>query len=402
MSVRPSGLRRRILALVCVLAVSATALPPSARADNVEDARKNADKAQEYIEYLQERVSILEEDMREAEEQLGEAQAAVAESQLRIGELETKLGEIQGDLGELALQTFISGDQASASGSLLTGTSSVTEIVEREEYARLAMSEGQTTTDELDAVISDLEAERDLLEDRQSQAEHLVAAIADKQEARDAAETEAQQYAERAQDELGQALVDAEKRRQEALLAEQAAAQAAAAARVAAQSASNNGGGGTREGGSSSSGTSSGSTSSGSPSSGSSSSSSSGGAGKFVPDPSPGASGAVNAAISQIGVSYRYAASSPGEAFDCSGLTAWAWEQAGVSLPHQSRSQYASTTRVSPADAQPGDLIFFYNPISHVGIYIGNGMMVDAANHATGVRQTAINWGKVVGVGRPG
>ncbi len=92
----------------------------------------------------------------------------------------------------------------------------------------------------------------------------------------------------------------------------------------------------------------------------------------------------------------------PGEAFDCSGLTSWAWAQAGVSLPRNSRAQYASTTHISPSDAQPGDLIFFYNPISHVGLYIGGGVMVDAANHSLGVRQTAVNWSRVVGVGRPG
>ena len=167
---------------------------------------------------------------------------------------------------------------------------------------------------------------------------------------------------------------------------------------AASQSAASNGGSGNggngNAGGSSSSATNT--------SSSSSSSAASSGAGEYVPDPSPGASGAVNAAISQVGVDYQYATALPGESFDCSGLTAWAWEQAGVSLPHQSRQQYASTTHVSPADVQPGDLIFFYSPISHVGLYIGGGMMVDAANEASGVRRAAVNWGKVVGVGRPG
>ena len=51
--------------------------------------------------------------------------------------------------------------------------------------------------------------------------------------------------------------------------------------------------------------------------------------------------------------------------------------------------------------AQPGDLIFFYSPISHVGIYIGGGMMVDAASPGAAVRRAAVNWGNVTGVGRP-
>ena len=88
--------------------------------------------------------------------------------------------------------------------------------------------------------------------------------------------------------------------------------------------------------------------------------------------------------------------------FDCSGLTAYAWSQAGVYLPHQSRAQYASVPHVPTSQAQPGDLIFFYSPISHVSIYLGNGMQVHAPNTGSHVKTGSVNWGKVVGVGRPG
>ena len=99
---------------------------------------------------------------------------------------------------------------------------------------------------------------------------------------------------------------------------------------------------------------------------------------------------------------YRYAASSPGVAFDCSGLTAYAWAQAGVGLPHQSRAQFASIPRVPIESAQAGDLLFFYSPISHVSIYLGNGTQVHAPNTGSVVSVASVNWGKVVGVGRPG
>ena len=99
---------------------------------------------------------------------------------------------------------------------------------------------------------------------------------------------------------------------------------------------------------------------------------------------------------------YRYAASVPGVAFDCSGLTKYAWGRAGVGLPHQSRAQYAATPRVSSANAQPGDLIFFYSPISHVSIYLGNGMQIHAPNTGSVVSIAPVNWSKVTGVGRPG
>lgn len=110
---------------------------------------------------------------------------------------------------------------------------------------------------------------------------------------------------------------------------------------------------------------------------------------------------AVNAARSQLGVPYVYATSKPGVSFDCSGLTMYAWGVAGVGLPHQSRQQYASIAHVPSSSAAPGDLIFFYSPISHVGVYIGNGQMIDAPNSGSVVRVATVNWGNVTGVGRP-
>ena len=86
---------------------------------------------------------------------------------------------------------------------------------------------------------------------------------------------------------------------------------------------------------------------------------------------------AVDTALAQRGKPYIWAASGPGS-FDCSGLTAFAYEAAGVSLPHSSAQQSKMGQAVSKADLQPGDLVFFYSPVSHVGIYIGNGQMVHA------------------------
>jgi len=87
-------------------------------------------------------------------------------------------------------------------------------------------------------------------------------------------------------------------------------------------------------------------------------------------------------------VGYRYVAAAAGpSSFDCSGLTMTAWRQAGVSLPHYSRSQYAVTRRIPLSQAQPGDLVFYFGRgTHHVGLYIGNGKMVHAANPRSGVR----------------
>ena len=99
---------------------------------------------------------------------------------------------------------------------------------------------------------------------------------------------------------------------------------------------------------------------------------------------------AVQYALSQVGDRYVAAAAGP-SSFDCSGLTMQAWRQAGISLPHYSRSQYSVTRRVPLSQAQPGDLVFYFGSgAHHVGMYIGNGKMVHAANPRTGVVVTSV------------
>ena len=118
--------------------------------------------------------------------------------------------------------------------------------------------------------------------------------------------------------------------------------------------------------------------------------------------PASGRAGAaVSYAMAQVGDAYVYGAAGP-SAFDCSGLTMMAWGQAGVGLPHSSSAQYSSGSRVAVSDLQPGDLVFYYSPISHVGMYIGNGMIAHAANPGSGVTTAALNSMPYVGAVRPG
>ncbi|MDP3969743.1 MAG: NlpC/P60 family protein [Nocardioides sp.] len=113
------------------------------------------------------------------------------------------------------------------------------------------------------------------------------------------------------------------------------------------------------------------------------------------------AKAAVDFALAQVGDAYVWGAAGP-DAYDCSGLTMKAWAAAGVSLPHSSSGQMSSTTPVTTSDLQPGDLVFYYSPVSHVGMYIGNGQIVDAANPSTGVRIAGLHSMPLVGAGRPG
>ncbi|AQP43751.1 C40 family peptidase [Tessaracoccus flavus] len=98
----------------------------------------------------------------------------------------------------------------------------------------------------------------------------------------------------------------------------------------------------------------------------------------------------VDYALSKVGSRYVYATAGP-STFDCSGLTSWAYRQVGIDLPRSSRTQYSAGTRISKSQLQPGDLVFYYSPISHVGIYVGNGKIVDAANPRTGVRTASLD-----------
>ena len=113
------------------------------------------------------------------------------------------------------------------------------------------------------------------------------------------------------------------------------------------------------------------------------------------------AAAAVQFAMAQVGDAYVYGAAGP-DACDCSGLTMMAWAQAGVALPHSSSAQYNSGPHIAESDLQPGDLVFYYSPISHVGMYIGNGMIVNAENPSAGVKVTSLHSMPYVGAVRPG
>ena len=113
------------------------------------------------------------------------------------------------------------------------------------------------------------------------------------------------------------------------------------------------------------------------------------------------AGAAVSYALDQVGDAYSYGATGP-DAYDCSGLTMASWAQAGVSLPHSSSAQYSSGPHVPASALQPGDLVFYYQPISHVGLYIGNGQIVHAANPSTGVQVTGLYSMPYSGAVRPG
>jgi cell wall-associated NlpC family hydrolase len=108
---------------------------------------------------------------------------------------------------------------------------------------------------------------------------------------------------------------------------------------------------------------------------------------------------ALRYALTRRGDPYVWAAAGPNE-FDCSGLVVWAYAQEGISLPHYTGSLWDEGMHVSREDLQPGDLVFFFADISHVGIYIGNGLMVDAPSTGQDVMVQQVFWNAYVGAVR--
>lgn len=99
----------------------------------------------------------------------------------------------------------------------------------------------------------------------------------------------------------------------------------------------------------------------------------------------------VDAARSKIGSPYVWGAAGP-NAFDCSGLTTWAYAQVGKAIPRTSYAQAAEGTPVSRENLQPGDIVAFYSGASHVGIYAGNGRIIHALNSGTPLSEDSIDY----------
>ena len=405
----------RALVLVSTVVLAAPMIDAQvASATSVEDQQREVDRIVDQLDKLHEQADILAEDYAVAVDEKNQLDIDIGKAEQRVAAKQTELTALQGDLSAVAVRTF-TGAGADVLGPLFSDASSYSAGLRRDQYSRVALNVGTGTTDDLDALIDDLADEKKDLQDKRDRAQQLTEEIADKQQQ---VETLTAQYVDQraaAEARLGDLIAQEEARRDAAALAElQRQAQQAQQAQQSASGSDNGGGGGggsdSNNGGGGGGGNDAGGgqTSAGGQTSGGGDSgggggggSDNGGGGSYVPV-SGLAGTAINAAMGQLGVPYHYAMSSPGVGFDCSGLTHYAWGQAGVYLPSNSRAQAAATPHVPPADAQPGDLIFYYTPISHVGIYLGGGQLVHAPNTGNYVSVTTVNWSKVTAVGRPG
>lgn len=396
------------LALVIAVFGGVVSIQPAA-ADGVSDQQAEVKRVIAQIDALDRTSDNFAELGVQALDQKHQLDSEIVVAQSKIAMRQAELTKLSGQLSEVAVQKVMGGGSG-ALGPLFTDPVAIDDGLQRDHLIRVAVNAGAATTDDFEALLKSLDSDQKLLEKKQKKAADLAASAEKNRVAAAQASRDASGRLGAAKAKLG-VLVEQEQQRQAAAskllyeqkLQQQQAAAAAAAATAATKPPARRGGAtsgaasGTVGAGGGDATAGGGASNAGSnPESGSSS-------GGGSPVAVSGQAGvAISAAESQLGVPWVFAAMEPGVAFDCSGLTAWAWGRAGVGLPHQSKQQYASVPHVPASAAQPGDLIFYYSPISHVGIYLGGGQMIHSPQSGSSVSYTQVRWDNVVGVARPG
>lgn len=332
--------RRRAVGAVAALgglALAVTVLVPPATATNVEDAEAEAER-------VGREVAVIAEEFNEAEAQLTSLGESLTLAEARQADQQRYIDSLAVDMAAVAVEAF-KGGGLDPSLQMLTADP----LAYLENVALLdSISASQAATmAEYEAALQLLDVDRQTVAAQRGEVESLTQTLA----ARKA--------------DIERRLADAQAVLAEAqrLEAERAAA-TLAAGRTRAQSDGGPSAAGQAAAAVSASGSSPVSTSC---------------AGVTAQAPNSRAAAAVEFACAQVGKPYQWGAEGPGS-YDCSGLTSAAWAAAGVSLPRSSRQQFGAGARVGRSEIQPGDLVFYASgsTISHVGLAIGNGMMVDA------------------------
>lgn len=396
---------RPVAAVAGVALLFTATMTSTASAQDVEGQRAKVQRLAAELDSLQSRASVLDEQYLETQIALGKVQDQVKQNRDAVADAQSRMDEARVQASSYIVSAYMgAGTDLSALGVSDPNTA-VNEkvLLETLHGDRQQVAEGLRAAQiDLDDRKAELDSSSKVLADKQAQQKSLKSQL-------QSSVDQQQQLLSGANADLA-AAVQAEQERQAAAAAAKAAAEAqarekaaadaaaAAAARAATTTAPKAGRSTTTTGATPAS-----TSRPASPAPSPSQPAQPAAPAPVIPvaPPSGGAGGAVAAAQSVLGVPYRWAGASPATGFDCSGLTMWAWARAGKSLPHSSGAQFSSTQRVPVSQAQPGDLVFYGSPISHVGLYIGGGMMIHAPHTGDVVRVAPINRvGGIVGIGR--
>ncbi|MEV5989619.1 NlpC/P60 family protein [Streptomyces sp. NPDC052051] len=372
---RPSGIRTPALAtaaLASVALLSQTAnAAPAPRKPSMEEVQKQVDELYRQAETATEKYNAAKEKTTEQRKHTDTLLDQVAQRT-------QKLNEAREQLGSFAAAQYRTGSASPGTATFLLADSPQAYFDQTQLADRL--------TGRQKVAVDQYVTEQAATMKKRREATKSLQTLTEAQKTLKSSKTEVQQKLSSARKVLSQLtaeekarLAEIEKKKQEEAqrkaqeLAKQQAAQREEAEKAAQEKQSSSG-----SSGSSDSSAGSGSTGSGSSGTGSSGSTSTTKAEK-----------ALSFARSQIGKPYVWGATGP-DSYDCSGLTQASWKAAGVSLPRTTWDQVKVGTTVSIANAQPGDLIFFYDDISHVGLYIGDGMMIHAPKPGAYVREESV------------
>ena len=342
----------------CAAAVFVTGFPLDASAD--PDA---VQEAKERVEELEMEAAALDQEAVGAQEKLDEAKERLSTQKEDVAEQAEKVKEMKRQVGKVAVTQY--------QGRHIDPTTQVFLDSQDDEFLSRYATVQQVNSNQND-VLQTYQIEQANLNDMRRSAETDVKTIDEQtqkvKEARDASQEkldEAQKELDRLTEEERQRLEEIERKEREE--AERAAQEAAEQEEDSADESPDGGTGSDR-------GSDAGSSGNG----GSGSSSSDGGSGVDVPPGSSKGQAALAFAKAQIGKPYIFGGTGP-SGYDCSGLTGAAWSSVGVSIPRTSQAQFGAGSSVSKGDLQPGDLVFYYGGISHVGIYAGGGQIVHAS-----------------------
>ncbi|MET8828404.1 NlpC/P60 family protein [Streptomyces sp. NPDC004610] len=376
---RMAGIRTPVLATAALTSVAL--LSQTANAAPADD-KPSLEEVEKKVDDLYRQAESATEKYNAAKEKTGKQRKRLDTLMDDVAQRTQKLNDAREELGSYAAAQYRTGAAAPSTASLLLAdspqdyfdqTQLMGRLTERQKTAvddyfvqqSETMEKRQEAGESLETLSDtqdDLKTAKATVQQKLADARELLSELTAEEKARLAEiERKKQEEAERKAEELARQQQAEEQRRQEA---------AAAAERQ-------------NEEQSGSSGSDSGSTGSDSDSGSDS--------GSSAADPAYAtkAEKAIGFARAQIGKPYVWGATGPGS-YDCSGLTQAAWKAAGVSLPRVTYDQVNAGTTVSVSAAQPGDLVFFYDDVTHVGLYIGNGMMIHAPKPGAYVREESI------------
>jgi cell wall-associated NlpC family hydrolase len=360
-----------VMTLVAVLPGTVLLATRPASGDAISSARAQAAAIESELTAAQNKMSALSQQYDEAASRLSQIQTNIAATKAAIGADEKQVSSDRTRLSKAAVANYVSDGSASGDNPIFSGNEKTAGAAA--EYNQIAQGDINLAVANLHTAENTLNAQQAQLQGQQTQAQQAVSA-------------EQAAVNQNAQEVQAQKNALAQENSQIANLINQQQQQEAQAAATLAQSR----------------------IATAAVTQGTASSSSSPGLGDFAPPPTAaGGAGAVQAAEGQLGVPYVWGGESPkGSAnpgFDCSGLTAYAWGQVGVGLPHYSGSQMSDSTPVPLSDLEPGDLLF-YGPggSEHVAMYVGPGTMIEAPETGQVVHLTGLRLGDgFVGAGRP-